>query len=60
MWPIAAVPKYPRGDLDGASPSDKHSSVPWPQGVIYQSSVSASAQQLVIQGWQLRQRFLIS
>lgn len=58
--PFVAVPKCPRGTLDGLSPSDKCSSLPRPQGVIYQSGISASAQQPVIQGWQPRLGFLIS
>lgn len=58
--PFVAVPKCPRGALDGLSPSDKRSSLLQPLGVIYQSSVNASAQQPVIQGWQPRLGFLIS
>lgn len=58
--PFVAVPKSPRGEQDGPSPSDKRSSLPWPQGVIYQSSVSVSAQEPTIQGWRPRLGFLIS
>ena len=58
--PFVAVPKCSRGALDRLSPSDKLSSLPRPLGVIYQSSVDASTQQPVTQGWQLRLGFLIS
>lgn len=58
--PFVAAPKCPRGALDGLSPPDKRSSLLQPPGVIYQSSVNASAQQPVIQGWQPRLGFLIS
>ena len=33
--PFVAVPKCPRGALDEPSPSDKRSSLPQPQGVIF-------------------------
>lgn len=58
--PFVAVPRSPKGVQDEPNPSDKSSSLPQPQGVIYQRSVSASAQQPGIQGWRPRLGFLIS
>lgn len=59
-WSICSSPKSLRGAQDDPSSSDKRSSLPQAQEVIYHSRTSASAQQPVVQGWRPRLGFLIS